>query len=271
MTDKDLSTGFNAVFATVLQRFAKSWQMGERPSVREFYAAEGLDAIPLLKELVLIDFEFRLKAGEAPTPDEYLQEFAELRTDPDLISQLLKLDSGWADPSEFQLSTGAASVTGIPPLGSTQSSPPANSAALGQRSSTRAEGQPAAALGRFRLMGAIGQGGFGTVYRAIDVDLGRSVAVKFPRKGSLRTDAEKERFFREARSAAILSHPHIVPIYEVGGTSDRPYIVSAFVDGRTLAQEIANRRFDFREAAKIVESLAEALSMRTTVRSSIAM
>ena len=110
------------------------------------------------------------------------------------------------------------------------------------------------------------------MYRAIDVDLGRAVAVKFPRKGSLKTEAEKERFFREAHSAAILSHPHIVPIYEVGGTSDRPYIVSAFVDGRTLAQEIAERRFEFREAAKIVELLSQhAGLLHTTVRSFIAM
>ena len=90
----------------------------------------------------------------------------------------------------------------------------------------------ASTLGRFRLVDAVGQGGFGTVFRAIDTDLGRVVAIKVPREGVLGSEKEQERFIREAQSAAALRHPHIVLVHEIGGTRERPFIVSEFVPAR---------------------------------------
>jgi WD40 repeat protein len=105
----------------------------------------------------------------------------------------------------------------------------------------------------------VGRGGFGTVYRAIDTGLGRVVAVKVPKEGVLGSEREQERFIREARAAAALRHPHIVPIYEVGGTREQPFIVSGFVAGCTLSKAVASRRFEPREAAAIVRDVAGAL------------
>src|SRR5262249_46356935 len=99
-------------------------------------------------------------------------------------------------------------------------------------------------LGQFELLETIGQGAFGTVYRARDAALDRIVAVKVPRGDRSIPPADVERFMREARSAAQLTHPGIVPVYEVGQAAV-PYIVSAFIEGKTLAETLNGRRFEF--------------------------
>ncbi|MBS1150148.1 MAG: protein kinase [Myxococcaceae bacterium] len=89
--------------------------------------------------------------------------------------------------------------------------------------------------GRYRLEQKIGEGGMGSVYLATDLELDRKVAVKLLAK-NLVGDAEVvERFEREARLTAKLDHPNIVPIYDVGRTDERPFIVMKKLDGDTLA------------------------------------
>ena len=114
-------------------------------------------------------------------------------------------------------------------------------------------------LGKFKLLEAVGRGAFGTVYRARDTELDRIVAVKVPRSGQLATREDEDRFMREARSAAQLRHPGIVPVYDVGRSDKFPYIVCDFVRGITLADALTGRRFSFREAARIAAEVADAL------------
>jgi serine/threonine protein kinase len=114
-------------------------------------------------------------------------------------------------------------------------------------------------LGRFELTGVLGHGAFGTVYKARDPELDRSVAVKVPRAGNLAGPQELDRFLREARSAAQLRHPSIVTVHEVGQRDGLPYLVSDFVAGVTLADQISARRPSFREAAVLVAAVADAL------------
>jgi hypothetical protein len=90
-------------------------------------------------------------------------------------------------------------------------------------------------LGRFELLGVLGHGAFGTVYKARDPELDRPVAVKVPRAGNLAGPQERDRFLREARSAAQLRHPSFVTVHEVGQSDGLPYLVSDFVAGVTLA------------------------------------
>ena len=115
-------------------------------------------------------------------------------------------------------------------------------------------------LGRFELKMAVGRGAFGTVYRALDKELDRAVAVKLPRSGQFAGQEDEDRFIREARSVAQLNHPGIVPVFEVGRSDEFPYVVSEFVDGITLADELTARRYGFREAAELVVQVAEALA-----------
>ena len=75
---------------------------------------------------------------------------------------------------------------------------------------------PPRRLARFELQAEIGVGSFGTVYKARDTELDRTVAIKVPRAGRFSSQAEEDRFLREARSAAQLDHPSIVALYDAG-------------------------------------------------------
>src|SRR5438067_12819429 len=76
----------------------------------------------------------------------------------------------------------------------------------------------------------------------------------------LDTPKRVERFLREAKAAARLRHPHIVPVFDAGQDGDRYYIASAFIDGKPLAEAIPEEGMDFDRAARIVRELAEALA-----------
>src|SRR5438094_3007383 len=98
-----------------------------------------------------------------------------------------------------------------------------------------------ALAGRYSLERELGRGGMGVVYLAREVRLDRLVAIKLlPPELSARAEL-RDRFLREARTAARLSHPYIVPIHGVDEAGDFVFYVMAFVDGETLAQRIAAR------------------------------
>ncbi len=115
-------------------------------------------------------------------------------------------------------------------------------------------------IGRFQIRARLGAGAFGTVYRAYDPQLEREVALKVPNPGTLGDPNLVERFLREARAAAKLRHPHIVPIHDAGHDGTHYYIASAFIEGRPLARAINDEPFTFEQCARIVRQLAEALA-----------
>ncbi len=114
-------------------------------------------------------------------------------------------------------------------------------------------------VGRFQVRARLGAGAFGTVYRAYDPQLDREVALKVPQPGTLDEPRAADRFLREARAAARLHHPHIVPVYDAGSDGSHHYIASGFIDGRTLAHALNEGPFDCRRAAEVVRELADAL------------
>ncbi len=96
-------------------------------------------------------------------------------------------------------------------------------------------------LGRYSLERELGRGGMGTVYLARDVTLDRPVAIKFLRADLATDRGARSRFLHEARTAARLAHPHIVPIYAVAAEGSRPFLVMALVDGETLGARVRRR------------------------------
>lgn len=115
-------------------------------------------------------------------------------------------------------------------------------------------------IGRFVIQSRLGAGAFGTVYRAYDPHLEREVALKVPNPGVLDSPKRVARFLREAKSAANLRHPHIVPVYDAGRDNEQYYIATAFIAGQPLADRIEDQGNEFRQAAIWTRELAEALA-----------
>ncbi len=135
-----------------------------------------------------------------------------------------------------------------------------------------------AKIGRFEVLKRLGTGAFGQVYQARDSLLDREVALKVPHASTLQSESSRARVLTEAKAAAQLRHPNIVPVYEAGRDGETYYIASAFIKGQTLEDAIDDepsprpwvhgarplpegegRHLDFRQAAKLIMDLAGAL------------
>ena len=117
-----------------------------------------------------------------------------------------------------------------------------------------------AKVGRFEIIEPIGQGGFARVFLARDPHLDRNVAIKLPLPKTMENSVAIKRFQREARAAAVLGHPAIVPIHEIGQSGPITYIAMGYCPGATLNHwfEAQARNIAPEEAARIVSRLADA-------------
>ena len=123
---------------------------------------------------------------------------------------------------------------------------------------TNAGQMPEQTIGRYEIKRLLGEGAFGKVFEARDPQLDRIVALKVVK--SVADENHLQRFTREARAAAQLRHPHIVPVYEYGQIDGQSYIVYEFVDGETLG--FMSKRLGqitFNSAVEIVREIAQGL------------
>ena len=115
-------------------------------------------------------------------------------------------------------------------------------------------------IGKFELKERLGEGSFGYVFRALDTELDREVAVKIGRAGSMATEEEIQAFLREARSAAQLRHPGIVAIHDSGQTEDGVcYLVSELIEGDTLENRLQKKAYTPQDAARLAHEFGAAL------------
>jgi hypothetical protein len=114
-------------------------------------------------------------------------------------------------------------------------------------------------IGKYEVQAQIGEGGMGVVYRAFDPYLERTVALKLLLP-QFAADAEfRERFFREARSAARLKHPNVVAVYDLGEERGRPYLAMEYLEGEDLRAEIAAPRRSLEEKLRIMLEVCRGL------------
>ena len=119
---------------------------------------------------------------------------------------------------------------------------------------------PGARLGPYEILGPLGAGGMGEVYRAKDTRLGRDVAVKIlPAHLSQKPEA-RDRFEREARAISSLSHPHICTLYDVGREGDADYFVMELLEGETLAARLTRGPLKLEEVLRVAAEIADALA-----------
>ncbi len=107
---------------------------------------------------------------------------------------------------------------------------------------------------RYRVDRLLGSGGMGTVYKAFDPNLGRWVALKFLHRNDA---AQTERFLREARSQARISHPNVCQVHEVGEAEGRPYIAMQYIDGRSLGELCEELTLE--EKVRLIRDVARAI------------
>src|SRR3954463_2714719 len=119
----------------------------------------------------------------------------------------------------------------------------------------------AALAGEYSLERELGRGGMGVVYLARDVQLDRDVAIKVLPTHLAHDTAARERFVREARTAAGLSHPHIVPIHRVGEAGGFVFFVMSYVEGETLGERLRTRGpLSAADATRVLREVAWALA-----------
>lgn len=121
--------------------------------------------------------------------------------------------------------------------------------------------QPGDRVGRFRILEEIGFGGMGVVYKALDEQLGRHVALKHPRMDVADPETVRARFVREARAASRLLHPNVVPIFEVFELNELSWLAMEFVEGGSLRDRLKESGpMPLVELLKHAEGLASALA-----------
>jgi Tol biopolymer transport system component len=115
-------------------------------------------------------------------------------------------------------------------------------------------------IGKYEVQALVGEGGMGLVYRALDTELRRPVALKFLPAEVAADSRRLERFGREALAASALNHPNIVTVYDIGQTADgRRFFATEFVDGSTLRTHLKSHRLKLGEALDLVAQIAAAL------------
>ena len=118
-------------------------------------------------------------------------------------------------------------------------------------------------FGDFQLSEEIGRGGMGVVYRAHQVSLGREVALKLILLDHLASETDRARFYAEARAAARLENPNIVPVYDLGQVEGRPYICMKLIEGTTLAAPVGRGADDRQRGGATVGPAESSRSIRT--------
>ncbi len=219
----------------ICDQFEKAWLTGMQPRIEDFLSARfSADERPrLLRELLIAELDLKRKAGEVlPARDDYRQRF------PDVASVVEEVFRAVAKPEPEPAELFAATM-----LTGTGS----------------ADAERHSKVGDYELLYEIARGGMGVVYKARHTKLGRLAAVKLIRSGDLAGEEEIRRFYAEAEAASQLDHPGIVPLFEAGQENGQHYLAMAFVDGPSLWQKVKEQPLEPREAARVMQQVAEAV------------
>ncbi len=234
-------------------QFESAWQSAERPAIEDYLTHCTAPRRPeLFRSLLDLDVDYRRRAGESPSIEEYCDRFPE-------YDQIIH--RGWESANAvaadcYQAGDGSA---GIRDESRSHGLEDNANMSVTYASPVLEAGDHPQRIGRYLVERNLGQGGFGVVYLAHDPDLDRSVALKVPREKRFQTPQQLASFIQEVRTAAKLKHPLLVAVYDVQEQNGLPYIVQEYIDGQSLSAWAAQHQPSFDRIAQILVGVAEAL------------
>jgi WD40 repeat protein len=244
------------------------WERGERPDVHAFLAAHAGRPVAEVAAALAVDQWRRWRAGERVPAEDYLARYPQVADDAEAaveiicgellireelgerpnLDEYLRRFPRWADRvrTQFALHEAIGPAEGV-------------TAWAGDAADRApAPGEPTAVAG-YDILGLLGRGGMGVVYRAWQPGLRRQVALKMVLTGAHAGESELARFRTEGEAVARLQHPNIVQVHEFGEEDGRPFFSMEFVEGGSLGQKLAAGPLPPGQAAELIETLARAI------------
>ena len=227
----------------IRQEFERNWNDAAPTRIEALLTrVPDTERGPLLESMIALEVELRREAGEAPDVSEYLRRFPGQ-------AELVTRAFGFRLRDEESLSPGAISTENL---------------TVTYRSSEddgpRTELEPGALVGRrYVIRRVLGRGGNAVVYLAHDPMLDRLVALKMPRTDGFRSDGDLVNFIHEARNAAQLVFPGIVPTYDVQKEFGSVFIVQRYIDGPNLSALMKSGRPSPERIVELMIGVGEAL------------
>jgi WD40 repeat protein len=265
------------------RRLSSLWRQGRQPAVAEFLAATGLTDPAMVATVIRVDQWERRKLGEVVPAETYLDAFPALRDDPEhaidvvfaeyvmreqlgespALEEYVRRFPQFADQLALQVELHAAmdeDGDGAWPVTWMESRAVPQTDRRASAEAPTNEGRAAYPnIPGFEILGVLGWGGMGMVYRAHERSLNRLVALKMVHASAQADPQVLARLQVEAEAVARLQHPNIVQIYEVGQHGGSPFLVLELVAGPCLAQALSATPQPARWAAELVETLARAI------------
>ncbi len=229
-------------FDALCDEFEALCLKGERPTIESFLSRfDGPDKQPLLVELIALEMHYRRRQGVSIAIAEYQARFPGLSAS--RLEETIQL-SVHKPPRDQGKPAAQTDVPTVATRGGNSSSDQIQSVKY---------------FGDYELLNVIARGGMGIVYKARQVSLDRIVALKMILSGDFASKEEVERFYSEAKAAALLDHPSIVPIFEVGEHEGKHFFSMAYVDGSSLASKLSDGPLEPMQAAQTLFDVSQAV------------
>jgi tRNA A-37 threonylcarbamoyl transferase component Bud32 len=241
----------------VCKQFEEAWAAGRRPALEEGLREAPVEARGvLLVELLRVELAYRLRDGEVPVAAEYQARLPE---------EAALIDAAFAAAVAAGPRAGDRGTAGergpasegatVPPTGAWEAPP----TVLPGAEEAAGEAAPPVLVPGYEVLGRLGKGGMGVVYKARHHTLGRTVALKMILHAEHAGADERHRFQAEAEAVASLQHPHIVQVFEVGEHGGLPYFSLEFCPGGNLEKQLDGTPWEGKRAAALIETLARAM------------
>jgi serine/threonine-protein kinase len=242
----------------VLERFEDAWRAGQQPRLEDYLDGSGGERLALLIELVHTELHYRLRRGETVRVETYLQRHPELTEDQQVALDLIEAEYRLRLRTEPALAVeeylgrfpqwrdelgGRLPQPTVPCAAPRETTPSVKAGGQAEQPPERGPGNGLAGSSRgYQWLDQVGRGGMAEVWRARDLDLDRTLAIKVLQE-RFRGDPELQRRFRyEAQVTGQLQHPGIPPVHQVGRLPDgRPFLAMKLIQGRTLAELLQER------------------------------